>query len=400
MSELPESPPLFQTHDLKPAPGLTLVSGARIGFSLGRTLLRGAGLFGLPSTLKISIEAGTLGVEVSWSPPMAREGLALRLLTEAVGEPVQLAPIEWIEAIEPAAGPPSAIAAPAPTLFPSGELRDRYVHEEDRKRSAPPAPKPAAPADAVARGKKFFRDLDLRSNPDCSLPAYYQQATFAVAVSERLKQRVMARARALGQGLPVPTSLPYQLRDLKIFSPVQLGLYRAIWGPQFERDAVALAEIGAAFESFASGRFFSGALQPNGHPNSAFYFLFAEFAFAILDSSEMAADHRPWRALLPALVGTQPIFCEAYKPDVEGPWGWSDWRTGSAGAFHVVTDAEIARLRGEYAVLVAGLEVPETSEAAVQRLREAAARNACDALARELLPIQLRDPIGAVLGRW
>ena len=61
---------------------------------------------------------------------------------------------------------------------------------------------------------------------------------------------------------------------------------------------------------------------------------------------------------------------------------------------------EIARLRGEYAVLAQGLDAPETREAAVQRLREAAARNACDALARELLPIQLRDPIGAVLGRW
>jgi hypothetical protein len=95
------------------------------------------------------------------------------------------------------------------------------------------------------------------------------------------------------------------------FSAIQRTLVLKHFGDV--ADPAALAAVDRAYEAFANGELARDVDLElfDCEPNSALYFLFAEFAFLAI---EAGIDADFWSRLLPTLVRTQEIYAVVYGP--------------------------------------------------------------------------------------
>ncbi|MCC6229982.1 MAG: hypothetical protein IT432_12250 [Phycisphaerales bacterium] len=179
-----------------------------------------------------------------------------------------------------------------------------------------------APTPSEAAWARYFRELDLKTNPTllhergratgCPRPQPFESLVKVMAglLLERLHARVTG-----GQMPPAPPTC-----ETVLLSALQLHLLEKHIGGRNRPDWASL--VARAFASFASGRLLldiraarSAAAEharsrsSNGGPNSAFVFLFAEFAAAAIDSD---VDAEVWSKLLPRLVTAAEIYVRCY----------------------------------------------------------------------------------------
>ena len=196
--------------------------------------------------------------------------------------------------------------------------------------------------------REFFKEYNLRSLPDDpvhGIPANTkldaaqkaQRRTDVLAMVGAGPDRLVARrskraAEALAGRIMPPTPVPAALKPaVERLSKMQLDLFKEF----FPNGAggISLDPFQGAFEQFANGQLRPPGGSPDhiGEPRGDFYFLFAEFAFACVDSGIKKDE---WEPLLRTFVKTQEIFIHVYRPAPGGgaafPLPPSVW--GAAGA--------------------------------------------------------------------
>jgi hypothetical protein len=104
---------------------------------------------------------------------------------------------------------------------------------------------------------------------------------------------------------------PSSIGSSREFSAIQRTLVLKHFGDV--ADPAALAAVDRAYEAFANGELARDVDLElfDCEPNSALYFLFAEFAFLAI---EAGIDADFWSRLLPTLVRTQEIYATVYGP--------------------------------------------------------------------------------------
>jgi hypothetical protein len=396
-------------------------SGFYAFFFGSRSALRGTGLFGLPPHAESVLLGHPQGVEAHWEP--ALEGkLQLELRLQVEGEPLEIARLEWIpeRALEPRvsqAAPPAVAtvaeteallegyeppeAEPGKLTRPAKESlleraasvavvrgsfleRWRKLAHESREELQEAI---ALEVDTGDKQRQFFTQLDQRSNPQVFIGEEFQKYKLDVdPATKALKERILARAAqgAAGDLSRRPNLAPLPEPLCVEFSRLQIGLFRELWR-DFEKDDAQLAEIDGAFEQFAAGRFTNDSvLVANGAPNSANFFMFAEFAFAAREAATVPQDEqKAWGRLLPSLVRAQAIYVEAYRPPSPGPWWWADFSLGNYDPRRPLTGAFLQDVRARYAALAKAYQDPD---ALLEALAVEMAKTAAAAFARELAP--------------
>lgn len=169
---------------------------------------------------------------------------------------------------------------------------------------------------------RYFRELDLKTNPTllqergratgCPRPQPFESLVKVIAglLIERLHARVT--------GVPMPAAPP--TCESVLLSALQLHLLETHIGGRNSPDWASL--VASVFASFASGRLLldiraarnaaaerARSRSSNGGPNSAFVFLFAEFAVAAIDSG---VDAEAWSELLSGFVTAAEIYVRCY----------------------------------------------------------------------------------------
>ncbi len=188
----------------------------------------------------------------------------------------------------------------------------------------------ATPERRLREDRLYFCDLDRCTNVRvlAAATADAEAARLLAAIVElapRLEQRIVERARTFQP--EHGARLPHELRGgpleaVKLISQAQLGCARRAWG---DLGVPATRErIARAFERFASGqlRHTLGELAVC-EPDSAYYFMFAEFA---LLARELDVDRAEWDGLLCGLVRSQLLYAYVYGPNETAPRPF--------GAFH------------------------------------------------------------------
>ena len=196
--------------------------------------------------------------------------------------------------------------------------------------------------------REFFKEYDLRSLPDDpvhGIPANTkldaaqkaQRRTDVLAMVGAGPDRLVARrskraAEALAGRIMPPTPVPAALKPaVERLSKMQLDLFERVlperrWRHQ-SRSVPGRVRAVRQRAVAPAGR------EPDhiGEPRGDFYFLFAEFAFACVDSGIKKDE---WEPLLRTFVKTQEIFIHVYRPAPGGgaafPLPPSVW--GAAGA--------------------------------------------------------------------
>ena len=157
---------------------------------------------------------------------------------------------------------------------------------------------------------QFFFDLDHASHPliirarkDLTDDEKEVRTSIIGFAGMALDKRVRARV----SGGHIDT---VDFSDLTTLSDLQRPFYDALIA------AGGLEGLHMAFEHFACGDFYQSALGDwNIGPDSDKYLQFAEFAIACIERS---VDKALWTQVLPALVTTQSLFREAFRPDYAG----------------------------------------------------------------------------------
>ena len=344
------------------------VNGVQVTFYPTRTSLANLGLVGLPAGTRLDLDPPfTLGrplmVNASWSPACSLSALRLDLATESHPAPLSIAGVSWRRA-EAGRGPEWSLpskARPGDRGFltasqhswsqPMRALLKGAERRLKTKRALPDATMAAHPAvpSAPARGRAFFQELDSHTNPNLSAPSYAIVVKQAVALTITLHDRLWAR---LSGGSPA--ALDPDL--VKALSGEQLKVYRQIWTTGFAKQRAPGGEIPRAFVAFASGGYVKDPEDFRGQPDSANFFLFAEFALVAGDDATSGskvppADRQIWRELLPSLVGAQRAYVQAYRPP-SGGLHWSGYSFNNrkskgdadAGEWASDANAEIASL--------------------------------------------------------
>ncbi len=111
---------------------------------------------------------------------------------------------------------------------------------------------------------------------------------------------------------------------VEYLSDLQLGIMQQYLPNGYQdTDMAAFTE---AFEMFTNGELRVEVVGGvwNSEPDSAFEFSFAEFAFVAIENSVHVGE---WSSLLNALVMSQEIFTQAYRPDLPPPFFYSDYRS-------------------------------------------------------------------------
>jgi hypothetical protein len=178
--------------------------------------------------------------------------------------------------------------------------------------------------------KSFFKAYELSfnpdsvtfgidNNPDMTLDDKENRKKDINAVIYPLKQRLLARAAAaLNNKVPASfPALPKSVKDTVLrLSFLQFSLFRK-WFP--DGNWVRFLPFDRCFERFANGelRDPSKTGHPGfGEPDSAVYFVFAEFAFLCI---ELGYHRSLWEEALRTFVKTQEIFMHVYRKNPKSP---------------------------------------------------------------------------------
>lgn len=158
------------------------------------------------------------------------------------------------------------------------------------------------------RALAFFWALDEKTDLDYLADDGHsdlreRQVALLALLEARLFQRRQGTCRL---GMP-------QKRDLEEFSKIQLDLVRHYYPrSRSENTGIDVEAFNEAFAFFAGGRLWKeGSPLYASKPDSAYFFFFAEFAFAAI---EQAVDVDAWQALLPVLVYGQTTFATVFEP--------------------------------------------------------------------------------------
>jgi outer membrane protein OmpA-like peptidoglycan-associated protein len=172
--------------------------------------------------------------------------------------------------------------------------------------------------------RNFFTEYDMRTfpappdrpfgidaNPNLTADQKAQRKADVFKLIPMLLARRNNRASAaLGQ--PAATPIPaLDLDAAKRLSEVQLQLFFESFAAP--GNTLDLAAFRRAFYDFANGDLRTPEIGPNagvGEPDSAAFFLFAEFAFLCIENGIRA---QVWTEILPWFVSAQEIFIYVYR---------------------------------------------------------------------------------------
>jgi hypothetical protein len=180
------------------------------------------------------------------------------------------------------------------------------------------------------RCKGFLKEYELTFNPDEGLrfgvvnnPNLSRQekderrrevSLFVPPMQARLIRRAEA---ALQNAIPTFPALPTPLKNIALkFSTLQFNLFRK-WFPA--GNGVNFFSVQDCFEQFANGELRDPSVKDHPglyEPDSAAYFLFAEFAFLCLELGRLSSF---WEKALRPFVKTQEIFMHIYRESPKSP---------------------------------------------------------------------------------
>ena len=180
------------------------------------------------------------------------------------------------------------------------------------------------------RCKGFLKEYELAFNPDEGLrfgivnnPNLSRQQKderrrevwlFVRPMRARLIRRAEA---ALQNTIPTFPALPTPLKNIALkFSTLQFNLFRK-WFPA--GNGVNFFSVQDCFEQFANGELRDPSVKDHSglyEPDSAAYFLFAEFAFLCLELGHLNSF---WERALRPFVKTQEIFMHIYRESPKSP---------------------------------------------------------------------------------
>ena len=300
----------------KPQPGIGEVRELRLRFAPTRTkFLRivnavdlglGRHEFYAPSPLQVRM----------WFEKSVSADRKLRIELEYVGESPSSPDIAW-EA--PSAAPVLSFwaannQARHDALVAWKKDIAKLVHQQVQDIRGACLKSIAAETDPVRnRQKMYFCALDHATNTTFlgDQPELKDEIERA---GELLVQRVLMRRTKNPQDEP---KLQLDPRVLAKLSGLQIGIACAHLG---KGGVIDVARFEEAYVAFASGALWSGRDwrrgEWNGRPDTAFFFLFAEFAFHAIDQGVDAAI---WSELLPALVHSQQLYPLAFPPYCDTP---------------------------------------------------------------------------------
>jgi hypothetical protein len=185
-------------------------------------------------------------------------------------------------------------------------------------------------------------------NPDIPEDEKLKRRSIIIQTAPILSRRVLERAAIAQNGrTPQPgelTPVP-DVAGLDYLSKLQLGIMREyLPDGNYVIDLEAITE---AFEMFANGELRVEVVNGvwNSEPDSAFEFSFAEFAFVAIENN---IDAEEWSSLVNALVISQEIFTQTYKPDLPPPFFYSDYHSTNFAPEKQVDMHFKQQLRAEY----------------------------------------------------
>lgn len=243
----------------------------------------------------------------------------------------------------------AALAQPEPLTFGADAPETAAEFFERRRASAHATPQPHLRDDRL-----YFCELDrcthVRVLGEATADAEAARLLAAIrAIAPRLEQRIVERARTFrpDHGAHLPHDLRGAPRaDVELISQAQLGCARRAWG---DLGVPATRErIARAYERFASGQL----RHPLGElsvcePDSAYYFMFAEFA---LLAREIDVDRADWDGLLCGLVRSQLLYAYMYGPTETAPRPFAAFHRAHLGD-RSVSERSVALLRSHFANL-------------------------------------------------
>jgi hypothetical protein len=216
-----------------------------------------------------------------------------------------------------------------------------------------------ASGDPKLGSRYFFALLDATSNPTLGKVPAKLSVPISTLLLTLKKNRLFTR-RLLCTDCksncspwygPNPPTGSVLRRSVSAVSEAMLYLMNKYLGDPTTDAGLALIE--EAFEDFSNGGL--RILLPKSklwttQPSSAFYFLFAEFAFIACDSDISASS---WERIANVLVRTQEVFCNAYKPPTPppGPPVFGDYGACHFCANKPYSSHQIAKLRASYSGL-------------------------------------------------
>jgi hypothetical protein len=167
-----------------------------------------------------------------------------------------------------------------------------------------------ATGDSTRRAQqRFFFDYDTKTHPDALFrdPARKAEIESAVGV---LACRLIGRLPLQNAQTPAVEELPGGI--LERLSGLQLEIFR--WHFPGSDAGIDLSGFDAAFVAFSVGRLVPAVRTTtywNGLPNSANFFMFAEFAIHAIEKNESV---EAWVKLLPTLVRCQELYTRVFAP--------------------------------------------------------------------------------------
>lgn len=165
------------------------------------------------------------------------------------------------------------------------------------------------PDEKRARALAFFWDLEKATAREYLKADREDELLVKIeAMQGVLRERLLSRR---GRGT-LRSPDPAVLEEL---STLQLDLVRKHFSQTAKCGGPRWIDVEAfdcAFIAFAAGQLWSeGSNLWYSKPDTAFFFFFAEFAFAAI---ELCKDDAEWKSLLPSLVSGQSVFASVFEP--------------------------------------------------------------------------------------
>src|SRR5215210_3739399 len=333
------------------------VLGLRLLFRLTRSQIREIRIEGLPQGTQVAKKSlFQLGAEVLWDSTLP-ESTEVTAAVEYEGEPLVLTDFVWItestqdnfliNVAKPVDPLKEAQLAnnPLETVL-EDPLRLFEARREAIERTVDPE---------VKKYQLFYWHYDhethprlILENPDIPEEEKIRRRSIIVQTAPILSRRVIERARIAGTGgTPDSGELP-QVSDhswVEYLSELQLNIMRQYLPDGYQEiDVTACRE---AFEMFTNGELRVEVVDGvwNSEPDSAFEFSFAEFAIVAIENGVHVGE---WSSLLNALVMSQEIFAQVYRPDLPLPYYYSDYVSTNFAPEKQIDSTFKRRLREQY----------------------------------------------------
>jgi hypothetical protein len=347
----------------------TNVLGLRLLFRLTRSQIKSIRVEGLPEGAQVAKKSlFQLGAEVTWDFALP-ESTEVTATIEYEGEPLVLTDFVWITE----GAQDNVLISVAKPVNPLKE--DQLVNNPLETVIEDPVRLFAARREAIERTvdpevKKyqfFYWHYDhethpqlILENPDIPDEEKPQRRSIIVQTAPVLSRRVLKRAEIVENGrTPEPGELP-QVPDVswvEYLSELQLGIIRQYLPDGYQN--IDVAAFTGAFEMFANGELRVEVVDGvwNSEPDSAYEFSFAEFALVAIENN---VETEEWGSLLNALVMSQEIFTQTYRPDLPAPFYFGDYHSTNFAPEKQVDTTFKRQLRERYE----GKNVDELAEQA------------------------------------